>query len=80
VEDSIAFLKKVFQPDFDPATLPERFKEMMLADPDLGAVNLDFFYQLDDYIKTKRRKVSAGMVRTYMSLRNASWPSRNAGK
>ena len=65
VEDSIAFLKKVFQPDFDPATLPERLKEMMQASPDSGAVNLDFFFQLDDYIKTKRRKVSAGMIRTY---------------
>ncbi len=65
MEDPVAFLKKVFQPDFDPATLPERFKEMTLAGPGLGSVNLDFFYQLDDYIKTKRRKVSAGMIRTY---------------
>ena len=69
VEDSVAFLKKIFQPDFDPTTLPERFKEMMQASPDSGAVNLDFFCQLDDYIKTKRRKVSAGMIRTYNVVR-----------
>jgi integrase len=65
MEDPVTFLKKVFQPDFDPATLPERFREMTLTGSDPGAVNLDFFYQLDDYIKTKRRKVSAGMIRTY---------------
>ena len=65
VEDPVAFLKRSFRPDFDPATLSERFQEMTLSGADLGAVNLDFFYQLDDYIKTKRRKVSAGMIRTY---------------
>jgi hypothetical protein len=68
VEDPIACLKNVFEPDFDPATLPERLKEMMQASPDPGVVNLDFFYQLDDYIKTKRRKVSAGMIRTYNAV------------
>ena len=65
MDDPVAFLKKVFQPDFDPATLSERAKLLAEAGADQATVNLDFFHQLDDYIKTKTRKVSTGMVRTY---------------
>jgi site-specific recombinase XerD len=64
-EDPVDFLKKVFQPDLDPATLSERAKQEALTGPGQPVNNLDFFYQLDDYIKTKTRKVSTGMVRTY---------------
>jgi len=65
MEDPVDFLKKMFQPDFDPATLSERAKQEALVEERQTAANLDFFYQLDDYIKTKTRKVSTGMVRTY---------------
>jgi site-specific recombinase XerD len=65
MDDPVAFLKKMFQADFDPATLSERAKLLAEAGADQATANLDFFYQLDDYIKTKTRKVSTGMVRTY---------------
>jgi site-specific recombinase XerD len=65
MDDPVAFLKKMFQADFDPATLSERAKLLAEVAADQATANLDFFYQLDDYIKTKTRKVSTGMVRTY---------------
>jgi integrase len=65
IEDPMAFLKKTFQPDFDLTTLPDLAKQQ--AQPSKGeeTVNLDFIHQYDDYIKSKSRKVSAGMIRTY---------------
>ena len=45
-EDPVAFLKKMFQADFDPATLSERAKEQALADADQSAVNLDFSWMI----------------------------------
>jgi integrase len=63
--DPIGFLKKAWSPELDPGSLASRAKQLAVAPADPAAVNLDFFYQLDDYIKTKKRKVSAGMIRTY---------------
>lgn len=36
---------------------------------DNAIADLDFFYQLDDYIKAKTRKVSAGMIRAYKVMK-----------
>lgn len=64
MEDPVGFLKKAWRPDLDAISLASRAKEIAEA-PAEPAVNLDFFFQLDEYIKAKRRKVSAGMIRTY---------------
>src|ERR1700744_4797819 len=64
LEDPVDFLKKAWRPDLDAITLASRAKEIAEA-PVEPAVNLDFFFQLDEYVKAKRRKVSAGMIRTY---------------
>jgi hypothetical protein len=69
MEDPVDFLKKIFQSDFDPAILSEWAKQQVLTGAVKTAANLDFFYQLDDYIKTKTRKVSTGMVRTYTVMK-----------
>jgi integrase len=61
----IGFLKKAWSPELDPASLASRAKDLAQASAEQPVNNLDFFYQLDDYIKTKRRKVSTGMIRTY---------------
>jgi len=70
VEDPVAFLKMIFQPDFDAATLPQRIRQLAEARIDEAVATLDFFYQLDDYIKTKTRKVSTGMVRIYNVMKH----------
>jgi integrase len=63
--DPIGFLKKAWSPELDPGSLASRAKDLAQASAEQPVNNLDFFYQLDDYIKTKRRKVSTGMIRTY---------------
>jgi len=70
VEDPIAFLKMTFLPDFDTTTLPQRVRQLAETKVDEAIANLDFFYQLDDYIKAKTRKVSPGMIRTYKVMKN----------
>ena len=71
VEDPVDFLKQVFRPDFDPATLPEKVKKMTIPGSSrLMPGDLDLFAQLDDYIHTKSRKVSPAMLKVYRILRN----------
>ncbi|HEY4286960.1 MAG TPA: site-specific integrase [Puia sp.] len=71
VEDPVDFLKQLFRPDFDLATLPERAKKMTIpGSSKLMPDNLDLFAQLDDYIHTKSRKVSPAMLKVYKILKN----------
>jgi hypothetical protein len=60
MDDPVAFLKKMFQADFDPATLSERAKLLAEAGADQATANLDFFYQLDDYIPSTRNGAGSG--------------------
>lgn len=64
MEDPVGFLKKAWRPDLDAISRASRAKEIAEG-PAEPAVNLDFFFQMDEYIKAKRRRVSAGMIRTY---------------
>jgi hypothetical protein len=58
VEDEIAFLKKTFSPGFDIASLDKVNQEVQLAEKkNLGKTNLNLYYQIDDYIKSKEKKV-----------------------
>jgi site-specific recombinase XerD len=70
IDDSLTFLKNVFHPAFDPSTLPEKYRTIKLENARQTAVNLEFFYQLDDYIKSKSRKVSIAVLRNYTVLKN----------
>ncbi|HEY4063192.1 MAG TPA: site-specific integrase [Puia sp.] len=71
IEDPIDFLKQLFRPDFDLATLPEKVKKMTIPGSSrLMLDNLDLFVQLDDYIRTKSRKVSPAMLKVYKILKN----------
>ena len=65
MEDPVGFLKKAWRPELDAVSLAAHAKELAQAPAEPAAANLDFFFQLDEYIKAKRRKVSAGMIRTY---------------
>ena len=71
VEDPVDFLKQLFKPDFDPATLLEQVKALTIPGSSrLMPEDLDLFVQLDDYIKTKSRKVSPAMLKVYRILKN----------
>jgi integrase len=64
MEDPIGFLKRAWLPELEADDVAKRAKVVALAPAD-QPIDLDFFFQLDDYIKAKRRKVSVGMTRTY---------------
>jgi site-specific recombinase XerD len=57
--DPVAFVKKTFTPNFDVNSLADlKQKE---ADP----INLDFFFQFDDYISSKKNKITPGMLKVF---------------
>jgi len=60
------FLKQVFNPNFDIATLA---KEEVLVEAATNKTNLGLFYQIDDYIKSKEKKVTGGTLGVYRQMR-----------
>ena len=65
IEDPLAFVKKKFKPDLDISDLDKLTKE-----DEKEKVNLDLYYQIDDYIESKRKRVSPKMVNIYRNLRD----------
>lgn len=67
VPDIPPFVKKTFQPAFDTAILEEKAQQAAALDP---KTNLDLIFQIEDYIKCKRDKVSAGMLNVYKNMKD----------
>ncbi len=65
VVDTVQFLKQTFKPDFDVANLKsDKIKHVVRQ-----KANLDFFFQLDDYIKSKQGTVTKGTMDVFKNLR-----------
>lgn len=62
--DPVAFVKKTFNPAFDISDLQS------LKPKDSIVVNMDFFSQMDDYIKSKTRQVSPKMINVFNNMRD----------
>lgn len=62
--DPKAFLKKTFKPNFDLSRLAEKAKEACLP-----KMNLDVYFQLDDYMRSKIKLVTPNMINLYRNLR-----------
>lgn len=67
IQDIPAFAKKTFHPAFDSAILEEKAQQVAALDP---KINLDLIFQIEDYIKCKRDKVSAGMLNVYKNMKD----------
>ena len=65
IEDPLSFLKRLFKPDFDLSQLEEKVK-----DADQPKVNLDVFFQIDEYIKSKTKQVTPKMLNVYRNMRD----------
>ena len=65
ISDPLAFLKKLFKPDFDLSSLKEKIKEA-----ELPKVNLNVFFQIDEYIKSKTKQVTPKMLHVYRNMRD----------
>ena len=63
--DPCSFLKKTFKPGFDLSLLKEKAKEVELPE-----VNLDVFFQIDEYIKSKKKQVTPKMINVYNNMRD----------
>lgn len=67
VNDPVAFAKEKFSPDFDPSRLG---KDLSDQGAKVTAINLDLFFQLNDYIESKRRQVSPRMMHVFQNMRD----------
>jgi len=66
IEDNVLFVKKTFRPDLTTSELEEIEKKQETLKPEQ---NLDFFYQLDEYIKSKEKKVSEGTIGVFRQMK-----------
>jgi site-specific recombinase XerD len=64
--DPVEFAKNTFTPDFDLNQLEKAAKENKAAKP---KVNKDFFFQLDDYIKSKEKSVAPATLHVFNNLK-----------
>lgn len=65
ISEPLAFLKRTFKPGFDLFLLEEKAKET-----DQPNINLDVFFQIDDYIKSKAKQVTPKMLNVYRNMRD----------
>jgi len=66
IANPLTFIKESFQPGLDEKTLKE--KEAAVNNQ-IGTSNLDIYYQIDDYIKSKEKKVCKDMPRIYRNMK-----------
>jgi site-specific recombinase XerD len=70
IEDSLSFIKKTFRPNLDIASLENIALETKLLEAkNNNKLNLDLYYQIDDYIKSKEKKVCKDMPRIYRNMK-----------
>ena len=71
IEDQITFLKKVYCPGFDVASLEKVAGNMEVPEPKNAHIkaSLDLYYQIDDYIRSKEKKVCKDMPRIYRNMK-----------
>lgn len=62
IEDKGTFIKRTFTPGFDIHSLSNKETENAIEDAKGPKFNKDFYFQLDDYIKSKEKKVSIATV------------------
>ena len=63
--DLLSFLKKTFRPDFDLSGLEEKGQEAQRS-----TVNLDVYFQIEEYILSKRKQVTPKAISLYQNLRD----------
>jgi hypothetical protein len=61
----VEFAKNTFKPLFDISELEKATKENRAAKP---KVNKDFFFQFDDYIKSKEKNVAPATLHVFNNL------------
>lgn len=65
IADPLSFLKKTFKPDLDLSLLEKKVRKA-----ELPKVNLDVFFQIDEYIKSKTKQVTPKMLHVFRNMRD----------
>lgn len=65
ITDPLSFLKNTFKPDLDLSLLEGKAEEA-----ELPKINLDVFFQIEEYIKSKTKQVTPKMLNVYRNLRD----------
>jgi hypothetical protein len=70
IDDPLSFLKKTFHPKFDTASLENIAMQAgsQKAKSD-NKTNLDIYYQIEDYSRSKEKKVCKDMPRIYRNMK-----------
>lgn len=66
IADPVQFVKSTFKINFDIRTLEKAAKENKASRP---RINKDFFFQLDDYIKSKEQSVAPSTLQVFRNLK-----------
>ena len=66
IPNPVRFAKSTFIPNFDLSTLQKAVKENKAAKP---KINRDFFFQFNDYIKSKEQSVAASTLQVFKNLK-----------
>ncbi len=65
ISDPLTFVKNTFRPGFDLSALEEKTKEVVKP-----KINLDLYFQIDDYMESKRKQVSPKMINVYRNMKD----------
>jgi len=63
----LTFIKETFKPNLDEKSLKEK---EAIAESQNPHLNFDIFFQIDDYINSKKHKVSKDMPRIYRNMKD----------
>lgn len=69
ITDKGAFVKKAFSPTLDLNSLDERITNVAKQETAKKEAKQDIYYQFDEYIKTKERKVSKATLTVYSNVK-----------
>lgn len=70
IDDPISFLKKIFHPNFDTASLEVIAMETeLLKSKSDNKTNLDIYFQIEDYTRSKEKKVCKDMPGIYRKMK-----------
>jgi hypothetical protein len=65
--DPVTFTKTTFSPHFDISTLGEIIIKKANKN---SSINLNLFFQIDDYIESKRKQVTPKMINVFLNMRD----------
>ena len=70
IKDKADFVKATFSPSLDVVNIGEKVKSEMQREAVDRKTKLDIYYQFEDYIKSKHRKVSKATLTVYKNVKS----------